>query len=462
MTKISQYPEITSPDVDDLLIGTDVENSNATKNFTVQSVIDLVPIPTLQQVSESGNDIVVDADVAEGVNITLSNNSTVYQNGVIVTVPAQTGDYPQYQPAPDAFIAYLNGQNPGTLVGNPVGFVSDMSGADNYGFIAQLNANASNSSGYLSRSYDTHTGNLYEGIKITSGTPSEVFKVDNDGDITAKSFVKTGGTSSQYLMANGTTSTTPTLQQITDAGATTNDTVTINKAEGDQALIITGNDVGDGLLQITTIDGLCIKASGVDGETVLINNTNGTAIRATSEEGTGIVGSSIDGTGITAITTGQGGTALSVGGAARGITVSNGGMLIQGIAHDDTGYQLSLSANSAAKPTSNMWTIASDERVKTNINLYTKGLETILAINPITYDYNGKAGFDTTNTGNIGIIAQDVLNVIPESIKTFYAKLNEEDEEKTELYNFDSHALTFILINAVKQLSAEVELLKAR
>jgi len=43
MTKISQYPEITTPDVDDLLVGTDVENSNATKNFTIQSIIDLVP-----------------------------------------------------------------------------------------------------------------------------------------------------------------------------------------------------------------------------------------------------------------------------------------------------------------------------------------------------------------------------------------------------------------------------------
>ena len=42
MTKISQYPEIATPDVDDLLIGTDVENSNATKNFTVQSISDLV------------------------------------------------------------------------------------------------------------------------------------------------------------------------------------------------------------------------------------------------------------------------------------------------------------------------------------------------------------------------------------------------------------------------------------
>ena len=42
MTKISQYPDITTPDVYDLLVGTDVENSNATKNFTIQSIVDLV------------------------------------------------------------------------------------------------------------------------------------------------------------------------------------------------------------------------------------------------------------------------------------------------------------------------------------------------------------------------------------------------------------------------------------
>ena len=43
MTKISLYPEISVPDVDDLLIGTDVESSNKdTKNFTIQSISDLI------------------------------------------------------------------------------------------------------------------------------------------------------------------------------------------------------------------------------------------------------------------------------------------------------------------------------------------------------------------------------------------------------------------------------------
>jgi hypothetical protein len=58
MTKISQYTEITAPALDDLLIGTDVSGSDATKNFTIQSVVDLVEIgviPTLQQVTTAGN-----------------------------------------------------------------------------------------------------------------------------------------------------------------------------------------------------------------------------------------------------------------------------------------------------------------------------------------------------------------------------------------------------------------------
>jgi len=41
MTKISQYPNISVPTTDDLLIGTDAEMSNETKNFTIESLIEL-------------------------------------------------------------------------------------------------------------------------------------------------------------------------------------------------------------------------------------------------------------------------------------------------------------------------------------------------------------------------------------------------------------------------------------
>jgi hypothetical protein len=124
-------------------------------------------------------------------------------------------------------------------------------------------------------------------------------------------------------------------------------------------------------------------------------------------------------------------------------------------------YDLHLGTNSAAKPSTNTWTISSDVRIKENIQEYTKGLSEIVQLEPKTYDYNGKAGFDSSVKGNIGIIAQDVKDIFPETISTYNAKLNEEDEEETELYNFDSHALTFALINSVKELHAEIKTLKA-
>lgn len=41
MTKISLYPEISTPAIDDLLIGTDVGNNDLTKNFTIDSILSL-------------------------------------------------------------------------------------------------------------------------------------------------------------------------------------------------------------------------------------------------------------------------------------------------------------------------------------------------------------------------------------------------------------------------------------
>jgi flagellar hook assembly protein FlgD len=130
-----------------------------------------------------------------------------------------------------------------------------------------------------------------------------------------------------------------------------------------------------------------------------------------------------------------------------------------GIGSTSPSYQLQLSTDSAAKPSTNTWTIASDSRVKENITPYTKGLSAIMAINPINYDYNGKAGFSVIKN-NIGVIAQDVLEILPESVSTYQAKLNEDDLEDTELYNFNSHALTYVLINAIKEQQAQIEELK--
>jgi hypothetical protein len=42
MTKISQYPTLSNPTEDDILIGTDVNSSEETKNFSIGSIVNLV------------------------------------------------------------------------------------------------------------------------------------------------------------------------------------------------------------------------------------------------------------------------------------------------------------------------------------------------------------------------------------------------------------------------------------
>jgi hypothetical protein len=123
--------------------------------------------------------------------------------------------------------------------------------------------------------------------------------------------------------------------------------------------------------------------------------------------------------------------------------------------------QLTLSTDSAAKPTTNTWTISSDQRIKTNVQPYAKGLAEICQVNPITYDYNGKAGIPA-GPGGVSILAQELQPVFPECVGSYRGKLEETDEEETDILNYNGHAITFALINAVKELNAKVQALEAQ
>jgi hypothetical protein len=133
-----------------------------------------------------------------------------------------------------------------------------------------------------------------------------------------------------------------------------------------------------------------------------------------------------------------------------------------GIGTTSPSYQLQLSTDSAAKPTTNTWTIASDSRIKTVKGEYAKGLTEICQVRPVRYEYNGKGGFAADGKEQVSILAQELAEVFPECVGTFSAKLNESDAEDTELYNYNGHAITFALINAIKELKAEIDLLKSR
>ena len=97
------------------------------------------------------------------------------------------------------------------------------------------------------------------------------------------------------------------------------------------------------------------------------------------------------------------------------------------------------------------WNVISDQRLKNIIGDYKDGLNVIRAINPLWFQYNGQAGIQN-NEIQVGIIAQEMLKIAPYTVSTFNAKLNEGDEEETELLKFNFSALNFAQINAIKEL----------
>jgi hypothetical protein len=86
----------------------------------------------------------------------------------------------------------------------------------------------------------------------------------------------------------------------------------------------------------------------------------------------------------------------------------------------------------------------SDENLKTNIVTVENGLETIKSLRGVTFDWK------SNQKPSIGVIAQELEKVLPELVT--------DGDPKTVNYN----GLIGILIEAVKELSAEVENLKAQ
>ncbi|MCD4795218.1 MAG: tail fiber domain-containing protein, partial [Bacteroidales bacterium] len=112
------------------------------------------------------------------------------------------------------------------------------------------------------------------------------------------------------------------------------------------------------------------------------------------------------------------------------------------------------------------WTVQSDKRLKKDIREYKDGLNQILKINPVFFKYNEKAGV-SGNKEYIGIIAQDIKDIAPYTVElTPFKKVEIEDEsgkvvrvewDGEEYYTFDPSALTFMLINGIKEQQTQIE-----
>jgi hypothetical protein len=129
-----------------------------------------------------------------------------------------------------------------------------------------------------------------------------------------------------------------------------------------------------------------------------------------------------------------------------------------GIGTSAPAYQLHVATNSAGKPTSNVWTVASDARLKKDVRNYEVGLKDLLKIRPVWFTYTGEAGMPQ-ETG-IGILAQELQQIAPYMVKE-WAYRDTTGKVLGTYLGVDNGPMTYMLINSVKEQQAQIDELKA-
>jgi hypothetical protein len=127
---------------------------------------------------------------------------------------------------------------------------------------------------------------------------------------------------------------------------------------------------------------------------------------------------------------------------------------------DNTG-SLILAGSTAQKATGTTWSNPSDQRLKSNITNYPKGIPELMQVRVCEWEYNGKGGTVEGMKG-IGVIADEVMTVLPNTVETYDAKLDAEDEETTAIKKFDATEITWLLVKAVQEQQVLINSLEAR
>lgn len=148
-------------------------------------------------------------------------------------------------------------------------------------------------------------------------------------------------------------------------------------------------------------------------------------------------------------------------GSAVRLAVSSGGHVLVRTTTEIGGSTaaLQVSGNAIKSAGGGAWLTSCDARVKQDIRDYETGLEAVRAIRPVKFRYNGKAG-TLKDAEAIGVLGQEIETILPETVARA-AAAGYGDEELYDLRIYDGNALTYVLVNAVKQLAARVDELEA-
>jgi hypothetical protein len=413
--------------------------------------------------------------------ITVNNTGVTSLAGTGISVSAATGSVtvtPTYAAPTALAIGSTVVTGAAASVANSA-HVHAMPGSATAGASAVGDTAATGSAATLALSDHRHSREAF-------GTPIALSGAVGAGSATTvtRSDHQHGGTLAFPLGSAASPSITPSGDSDTGIWSPGANSVAISTS-GVKRILVTSNASGDGNLAVNaggsasypfeayaTVDGIVTQFGGTGGGFYYANYAN------SSQYFLGFGGGATPSTALAFGTSSAMPFYILTNNTGR-VTVTTAGNVGIGTWFTPS-YQLELSTNSAAKPTSSSWTISSDARIKTVIGDWQPGLATVRQLQPKQYRLNGLYGSVDDGKVHVSVIAQDALPILPEMIGTYqWAPTREVEEisptgerhtrtepdptaEVTTLYNLDTNALQWTLVNAVKELAAQNAAMQVR
>jgi hypothetical protein len=100
--------------------------------------------------------------------------------------------------------------------------------------------------------------------------------------------------------------------------------------------------------------------------------------------------------------------------------------------------------------------VSSDIRLKRNIRPYSEGLDTLLKLQPISWEYNGECEIPE-GLSAVGFSAQDVEGIIPQCVHRRPGKIFGEE---TEVLALNTGELQYMMMNALRELNERLRILE--